>query len=386
MNFLTGIRILDLSRLLPGPYATQLLANLGAEVIKIERPPEGDYARAMPPYIALRGDQFEGAVFAQNNRRKKSVALDFDAPRGRAVLLRMCERADVFIESFRPGALARRGLGYENIRAHNPKIIYCSLSGYGQTGPLRDRAGHDLNYVALAGMLLQNAARGNPPHPLPVQVADLAGGMRAALQIVATLFERERTGVGTVLDVALFDAAVEWTQTVLGATYHAENELPARGELSLTGAYPCYNVYATRDDGFIALGALEPIFWKAFCVKVGRADLIDFQFDAEKISDVAEIFKTRTRAEWVEFSHRGDISSRTTRHTHTMRDDMSVDCCMEPLLDVGEMYKHPQVVERNLIQNEMRVPRFGEDTETVLREMGVEEREIREMRKTRIIE
>lgn len=366
MNFLNGIRILDLSRLLPGPYATQLLANLGAEVIKIERPPEGDYARAMPPYVTLRDEQFEGAVFAQNNKDKTSVALDFDKPRGRDILLQMCERADVIIESFRPGMLARRGLGHEHVRARNPKIIYCALSGYGQTGPLRDRAGHDLNYLALAGALIQNGARGNPPHPMPVQVADLAGGMHAALQIVAALLERERTGVGTFLDVALFDAAVEWTQTVIGATYRAENEIPARGETSLTGAYPCYNVYATSDNGFIALGALEPIFWKAFCVNVERADWIDFQFDAEKISDVADIFKTRTRAEWIEFSQR-------------------VDCCMEPLLEVNETLQHPQVVARTLIRNEARVPRFGEDTERVLREFGIDMEEIRALTASGII-
>lgn len=366
MNALTGIRVLDLSRLLPGPYATQLLANLGAEVIKVERPPLGDYARAMPPYLALRDDQFEGAVFAQNNQHKKSVALDFDKARGREILLRLCERADVFIESFRPGALARRGLDYETVRARNPKIIYCALSGYGQNGSYRDRAGHDLNYLALAGILKLNGARAEKPTPLPIQAADLAGGMSAALQIVAALLERERTGSGKFLDVALFDAAVDWMQTVLGGTYRAENENPSRGETALTGAYPCYNIYETRDGEFMALGALEPIFWKAFCVHVERADFIDFQFDTEKISEVADIFKTRTRAEWIAFSQR-------------------TDCCMEPLLEVSETFAHPQVVTRNLLQTDGRVPRLGEDTESVLRASGFTEREIEEMRKLELI-
>lgn len=349
MNSLSGILVLDLTRLLPGPFATQLLANLGAQVIKIERPPEGDYARAMPPYLERADDQFEGAVFTQNNQNKSSVELDFDDERGRDLLLRLCESADVFIESFRPGAMARRGLAYETVRARNPKIIYCSLSGYGQDGAYRDRAGHDLNYLALAGILKLNGTRAGAPVPMPVQVADLAGGMSAALQIVAALWERERTGVGRFLDVALFDAAVEWMQSVIGATYRAEQENPARANMPLTGAYPCYNIYETREGQYMALGALEPIFWKAFCVNAERADLIDFQFDAEAIPRVAEFFKTRTRAEWIEFSQQ-------------------VDCCLEPLLDVSETLQHPQVLARNLIRTNGRVPTLGQDTESVLRE------------------
>ncbi len=361
MNTLTGIRVLDLSRLLPGPYATQLLANMGAEVIKIERPPLGDYARAMPPYLALNETQFEGAVFAQNNQNKASVALNYDDARGREILLRLCERADVLIESFRPGTLARRGLDYESVRGRNPKIIYCALSGYGQTGPYVQRAGHDLNYLALAGILKLNGAHTQTPIPMPVQVADLAGGMSAALQICAALVERERTGAGTFLDVALFDAAVDWMQTIIGGTFRAENENPKRAQMPLTGAYPCYNIYETADAQCMALGALEPIFWKAFCLKVERADLIDAQFDAEQMARVAEVFKTRTRAEWIEFSQR-------------------VDCCLEPLLDVSETLEHPQVIARDLIRNDGRVPRMGEDTERVLREFGIAEREISEMK------
>lgn len=363
MNALAGIRILDLSRLLPGPYATQLLANLGAQVIKIERPPLGDYARALPPYLTLDADHVLGAIFAQNNQTKKSVALDFDSARGRAILLRLCERADVFVESFRPGALARRGLDYESVRARNPKIIYCALSGYGQNGAYRDRAGHDINYLALAGILKLNGARAQTPVPMPVQVADLAGGMSAALQIVAALVEREGTGVGKFLDIALFDAAVEWMQTTLGANFRAEEENPTRNVTPLTGAYPCYNVYETRDAQYMSLGALEPIFWKAFCVNIARADLVDSQFDSAAIPRIAEIFQTRTRAEWIEFSSR-------------------VDCCLEPLLDVSETYAHPQVVARNLIQGDGRVPRLGEDTENVLREFGIAESEIREWQET----
>lgn len=351
MNSLEGIRVLDLTRLLPGPYATQLLADMGAEVIKVERPPEGDYARAIPPYIALGAEQFEGCVFAQNNRGKKSIELDFDSAQGRDMLLRLCERADVFIESFRPGTLARRGLDYEAVRARNGRIIYCALSGYGQTGPYAQRAGHDLNYLALAGILKLNGAREGAPAPLAVQAADLAGGMGAALQIVAALVERERTGVGRFLDAALFDAAVEWMQTINGAMFRAEGENPNRNATPLTGAYPCYNIYETRDGEFMSLGALEPVFWRAFCAGVERPDLEDVQFETEAIPRVAELFKTKTRAEWADYSQR-------------------VDCCMEPLLDVSETFEHPQVKARGLIQNEGRVPRMGEDTAEVLGEVA----------------
>jgi crotonobetainyl-CoA:carnitine CoA-transferase CaiB-like acyl-CoA transferase len=208
--------------------------------------------------------------------------------------------------------------------------------------------------MALAGLLKLNGAREHAPVPLPVQAADLAGGMSAALQIVAALVERERTGEAKFLDVALFDAAVEWMQTIPGALYRAEGENPRRGEMPLTGAYPCYNVYETRDGEYMSLGALEPIFWRAFCVHAKCVELIDFQFDTAAIPRVADVFKTRARAEWVEFSQR-------------------VDCCMEPLLDVSETMAHPQVIARDLIRTEGRVPRLGEDTEKVLTEFALGE-------------
>lgn len=363
MNLLSHVRILDLSRLLPGPYATQLLVNLGAQVVKIERPPEGDYARALPPLLSpLPGDpdetRAEGAVFWQNNRGKQSIGLDFDGERGRAVLLRLVEQADVFIESFRPGTLARRGLDYVSVRAHNERIVYCSLSGYGQTGPHQQRAGHDLNYLALAGILKLNGARGQSPVPPPVQIADLVGGTSAALYILAALLERERTGQGAYFDIALLDAAVDLMQTVVGASLRAEGTNPERGELPLSGAYPCYNIYETADAGFISLGALEPTFWRAFCMGVQRTDLLEIQFDTANIPLVAALFKTRSRAEWINFGQR-------------------VDCCLEPLLDVSETLEHPQVLARSLGASESRrVPRLGEDTREVLLKAGYTLKEI----------
>lgn len=366
MPALDEIQILDLSRLLPGPYATQWLADLGAEVIKVERPPEGDYARGMPPYYARDAEHSEGAIFWRNNRGKKSVALDFFAASGREILLRLCERADVLLESFRPGVMAQRGLDYASVRARNPRLIYCSLSGYGQNGPYRDRAGHDLNYLALAGILKMNGAPNSAPIPLPVQVADLAGGMQAALRIVAALVERERSGAGKFLDIALFDAAVDWSQTILGACYRATDENPTRGATPLTGAYPCYNIYETADGEFMALAALELKFWRAFCDGVARADLLELQFDADARARVAELFKQRTRAEWVALAEQ-------------------IDCCLEPLLDVDETYALPQTLARALIQEERNAPRLGQHTREILRRAGYTESELQALQRAEII-
>ena len=196
MNPLEGIRVLDLSRLLPGPYCTMLLADLGAEVIKIETPGLGDYLRVIPPYVRDATGADVSALFQLLNRNKQSVALNFRNPRGKPVLMRLAKNADVIIEAFRPGAADRWGIGYEQIRAVNPHIVYCSLSGYGQRGPYRDRAGHDLNYIALAGLLATNGVAGGPPIPPGVQVADLSGAMLATIAILAALVGRAQSGAG----------------------------------------------------------------------------------------------------------------------------------------------------------------------------------------------
>ncbi len=337
-----------------------MLADLGAQVIKVERPPDGDYLRTALPLMDVDG-QVVSAVFAYLNRGKQSLGLDFSSPRGRQVLLDLACHADVFIESFRPGALNRRGLGYDAVRAVNPGIIYCSLSGYGQSGPFRTRAGHDLNYIALAGILNMNAHRGGPPALPPIQIADLSGGMLAAIQILAALAQRTRTGEGAYLDVSLFDAAVEWMQTIIGSFYRAEHINPRRGDMPLTGAYPCYNIYETADGGYISIAALEPNFWISFCDAVGRRDLIEVQYETAAIEQVAELVRSRTRAEWVEFARHSDV-------------------CVEPLLEVSETLAHPQVQARGLaVPNGRRVPRMGEDSVAVLRAVGYTDAQIQEL-------
>ncbi len=361
MTMLTGSRVLDLSRLLPGPYATQLLADLGAEIIKIERPPEGDYMRIIPPMFEFEQEgrtETISSVFAQVNRGKKSVVIDFSSQEGRDLLLRLAQRADVFVESFRPGALERRGLDYNTLHTANPRLVYCSLSGYGQDGPYRHRAGHDGNYLALAGVLGLNANPGQGPALLPVQMADLAGGMSAAMRILAALVARDRTGEGEYLDLALFDSAINWMQTIIGAFYRAEKRVPTPGGTQLTGLYPCYHLYPTSDGYYMSLCALEPSFWTGFCEAIDREELIEKQFDPGAIEEVTRIFRDRPRTDWITFAKRHDV-------------------CLEPLLEITETLEHPQVQARHLADADTRhVPRMGENTVQVLHEFGLEQEEI----------
>ena len=318
-------RILDLSRLLPGPYASQLLADLGAEVIKIETPLLGDYARESPPEIG--GD----AMFRMINRGKKSVSVNYRNKIGREIFLRLAETADVIIETFKPGSVDKWGIGYEAVSARNPGVIYCSISGYGQEGPYRDRAGHDINYIALGGLLGLTGEPDQHPSPPAVQTADLAGATFAAMNILAALLEKGRTGEGRHLDVAMLDPIVHWMMPTVGAQYFGTGRAPRRGRLPLTGGWPCNRVYRTKDDRFLAMGALEPPFWGAFVRVVERPDLLGRAFDETAIPEVSEIFLTRTQAEWL-LAFDGQ------------------DMPLEPLHSLPDMLTDPQVRARGLIR------------------------------------
>jgi crotonobetainyl-CoA:carnitine CoA-transferase CaiB-like acyl-CoA transferase len=315
---LAGIRVLDLSRLLPGPWCSLLLADLGAEVIKVETPLAGDYARIAPAELGF------GGVFRAVNRGKRSIAVNYRLPRGREIVLRLAATADVFLEASRPGQLARHGLGEAAVRAANPRIVYCSLSGYGQDGPYRDRPGHDLDYLAVGGLLALLGPSGARPVPPGLQVADLAGGTLAALEILAALFRRERTGEGAVLDVAILDAIVGWLGP-LGAGVATAGVVPG----PLSGRYPCYGVYPAADGAFLAVGALEPPFWVAFCRAIGREDLVPRQFDPFAIADVEAILAGRPRAEWL-----------------AAFDD---DACVAPVNTPSEAHRDPHLRARGLV-------------------------------------
>jgi crotonobetainyl-CoA:carnitine CoA-transferase CaiB-like acyl-CoA transferase len=297
-NALEGIRVLDLTRLLPGAEATQYLADFGADVIKIEQPGAGDYGRTL---FAATG---ENPVFAATNRGKRSVCLDLKAPDGRDAFIRLAREADVLVESFRPGVMDRLQVGYETLRAHNKRLIYAALTGYGQDGPMRDAAGHDLNYLAMAGALDLNGDASCAPVVPNFQIADLAGGaMQTAMGILLALLARERTGEGQFVDVSMTRGAAGML-TIAFAQFAATKRGMSSGQGILGGRYACYSVYRCRDGRWIAVGALEPKFWATLCRALNREDLIIRQYAPEPEQpdlrgELAAVFEQRDAADWV---------------------------------------------------------------------------------------
>lgn len=387
---LEGICIVDLSRLLPGPYCSMLLADLGAEVIKVEDPHLGDPTRWTPPQA-----HDTGIVFLNLNRNKRSLTLNLKDPRGVAIFHRLAERADVILETFRPGVMDRLGIGYKAIAAINPQIIYCSLTGYGQSGPYRDRSGHDLNYISLAGILgLTTDQEGRPTIP-GTQIADLAGAMAATIAILAALLARQRLGHGQYIDVAMTDVAVSLL-TVAAASAFAGHPLPVGGRFELNGRFPFFNIYETSDGGFVSLGALEPKFWQEFCRAVGRADWLDKQFvsDQEReqlFAELRQLFRSKSRREWEEIF-------------------TDADACCEPVLSLDEAFSHPQVQHRQMIVDvpepergtvrhlasplklsetppsiRTPAPQLGQHTVTILHELGYTEAECQELKQAGVI-
>jgi alpha-methylacyl-CoA racemase len=316
---LDGLTVLDLSRLLPGGFCSCLLADFGADVIKVEDTGVGDYLRWTPPHYDGADPSAAGAPFLALNRNKRSIQIDLKSPAGAGVLRRLVREADVLLESFRPGVMDRLGAGYEQLREMNPGLVYCSITGYGQDGPYRDRAGHDMNYLALAGLLGLTGEHDGPPIQAAGQIADVGGGaLMAAVGILMALRERDRSGLGQFVDCSMFDGALSWLALV-AAEMMATGDAPSRGELPLAGRFNCYRPYECA-DGWVTLGALEPKFWRSWCDGVGRADLLEHAFDSpgsESHRAVCEIFRARTRAEWVAFG---------AEH----------DCCLEPVLDLAE--------------------------------------------------
>ena len=336
---LTGVRILDLSRLLPGGFCSQLLADLGADVVKVEDTGLGDYVRIAPPaYYDGEEDSVRSTGFLALNRNKRSVQLDLKSDGGREALLALARGADVLLESFRPGVLDRLGIGYEALREVNPGLVYCAITGYGLTGPNAARSGHDINYLALAGMLALSGDAGGPPVSAAGQVADLGGGALIAVAgILAALRERDGTasrpgsGLGQLVDVSMFDGALSWL-ALPAAQALCEGDAPRRGEFMLGGSVICYRPYRCA-DGWVTIGAVEPKFWSAWCEGVGRPDLITHQFtppggDAHR--EVEAIFAQRTRAQWAAFAS-------------------EVDCCVEPVLEVDEALESDLVRERGMV-------------------------------------
>ena len=357
---LAGVRVLDLSRLLPGPYCSLLLADLGADVIKVETPTAGDYARMAPPELGF------GGIFEAVNRGKRSLAVNYRLPRGREVVLRLAARSDVFLESSRPGQMVRRGLGPADLHAVNPGIVYCSLSGYGQTGPYRDRPGHDLDYLAVGGLLALLGPPGARPVPPGLQIADIAGGMLAAVEILASLYparalrgrrDARRRG-------ARRDRVLAGTAGFLGRHRRL-------GRRSAQRHLPVLHGLSGGRRGWLAVGALEPQFWVSFCEGIERDDLVPRQYDPTAIDEVARCLLGRTADAWLGI--------------------FDEDACVARVNLPAEAERDPQVRDRGIIVGEGadsthrrsahdgsadtgtgRAPGLGEHTFQVLAEAGLE--------------
>ena len=327
---LAGLRVLDLTRLLPGPVCTLYLADLGADVVKVEDTGAGDYARNLgnaPGSVS--------AFFLAVNRNKRSVAIDLKDPRGRDAFLALAARADVVVESFRPGVVTALGIGYDTVATANARIVYASISGYGQTGPRAAAAGHDINYLAYAGVLDQTGTRGGPPALCNLQIADLLGGAAsAAIGILAALVGAQRSGQGRYVDVAMADAALAHNVFALHALEQWGRTLP-RGEDLLTGGVPCYGVYPTQDGRWLAVGALEEKFWRRLCAVVGRPDLVAGQHaigaEGERVRhELSAIFAGAPLARWVEAF-------------------APADCCVTPVNTLDEALEDPQFAARGMV-------------------------------------
>ena len=387
---LKDVTVLDLTQLLPGPFCTQILADFGANVVKIEGP-SGDLARTLGSKL-----HHESGPFMMVNRNKRSIVLNLKEQEGKDIFFQLIGKADVVVEGFRPGVLDKLGIGYQEATRINDKIIYCSISGYGQTGPYRGRPGHDINYISIAGILGNTGLAGSRPIIPGAQIADMTGGFLGVIGIMFALWARERTKRGQYIDVSMMDGAVAWLPLVLGE-YLAQRTEPRRGQELLNGGYACYNVYETSDNGYMSLGALEAHFWETFCRVIGQESFITKQF-ADKLTQVdmtrkiQEIFRQKTKEEWTVFFQ-----------------DKNVPC--EPVLGLEDVFSHPQVLDRDMVldvdhetegkmkqlgipiklsmtpgQIKTPAPRLGEHTEEILREAGLATDEISRLRDKKIVQ
>jgi crotonobetainyl-CoA:carnitine CoA-transferase CaiB-like acyl-CoA transferase len=319
---LEGLKVVDLTRMLPGPFGTMLMADLGAEVIVVEQP--------SGPALGPRRKNF------YVDRNKRSLALNLKDERARKILYRLVADADVFVEGFRPGVTERLKIDYPTLQKINPGLIYCSISGYGQDGPDRLRAGHDLNFAATAGLLHLNGRKDTGPVIFATQISDIAGGgMLSAFSIMAALYHRQRSGNGQHIDVSMTDGALALNPLAF-LEYSNTGSAPVRQGYRNLGATPCYNIYRTKDEQYITSGALEPKFWATLCRLLDREDLIDRQNDTsgETAKTLQSIFATRTRAEW-----------------DRLLDDKEV--CYAPVLDLEAVCNNRQFIHREMIHEEI---------------------------------
>jgi crotonobetainyl-CoA:carnitine CoA-transferase CaiB-like acyl-CoA transferase len=378
-----GVRVLDLSRLLPGPFASLVLADLGAQVDKIEDTEAGDYLRHMPPLV---GDT--SAMFLALNRNKRSACLDLKKPEARDAFLKLVESYDVVLEQFRPKVMDRLGLSHATLLERNPKLVVCALTGYGQTGPLAMRAGHDIDYLARAGILGFQGPANAPPQAPGFQMADVSGGLWSVIGILAALAERARTGKGKIVDVSMTETSMPFGIVSIASMFGGQPV--ARGADPLTGGIAAYAVYETKDAKYMALGALEPKFWMTFAANANlpadMSGIVPGDHQPALRAKVAEVFATKTQSEWIAFSKEHD-------------------CCLEPVVGASELQDDEHLRARGVFFDvdspwgrlrqlklptcdavaRLPPPKQGEHTEVILREAGFGDAEIAALRAARAI-
>jgi len=345
---LQGLTIIDMTRLLPGPAATMHFVDFGADVIKVEDTSAGDYMRNFPPTVALEGSKTVNAAFEAVNRGKRSIAIDLKSDQGREVLLRLVDRADALIEGFRPGVLDRLSLGWATLHARNPRLVLCSLSGYGQHGPLSQRAGHDLNYIAMTGVLDQIRANGQIAIP-NLQIGDLLGGTLSALAtMLIALLRAQRSGQGVHVDVAMTDGLLAHHLFPHASVDSGVD--PVAEQTLLTGGVACYQIYQTSDQQHLAVGALELKFWQSFCEAAGLSELKSRHWELGEAPGTPAASATIER-----------VAQRIGEHPleHWLNVFDPVDACVTPVLTPAEALAHPHHLARNLVHRERGVSEVG---------------------------
>ena len=326
---LASLKILDFSTLLPGPFASMFLADLGADVLRIEAPNRPDLMRLTPPF-----DGEHSAWHSLLNRSKRSLALDLKHPAAANIVKQLVQEYDIVLEQFRPGVMDRLGVGYTVLQAANPRLIYCAITAYGQTGPYRERAAHDINALALAGLMAHTGRQADGPLPLGVQVADVGSSFLAITGLLAAVIQRTQTGIGQLVDISLFDTALSWNALAASQALVGDDE-PTRETMLLNGG-TYYDFYRTSDERYLSVGSLEPKFWTGFCQAIGRPELIKAGLTAKPNTQQAlkeaiqATIATRSLAEWMRIFDQADV-------------------CVEPVLSVMEAVTHPQTLARQMI-------------------------------------